>query len=280
MIPIRALEESELATLLEWAAQEGWNPGDERDAFWATDPQAYLGMHDDGELVAGLAIVDYGGRLGNMGLFIVRPDHRGRGLGRRLWYEGRDRLLERLDPGAPIAIDAVKAMEDFYADSGFRTVHDQHRMLVRSRREECPSAVRRIRGPLGSVPDLDTRCFGAPRPLFLAAWLGQADHMAFAHVEERLRGFGVLRPCRTGYKVGPLFADSADVADGLFRAMAAEVPMGSEIFVDVPGVNVAGMDWVAGRGGTEVFTCARMYYGAPPTVDWSSVYGVTTLELG
>ena len=93
MSQVRALEKSELGTLLDWAAQEGWNPGDERDVFWQTDPQAYLGVHRDGELIAGLAIVDYGGRLGNMGLFIVRPDFRGQGLGRQLWYQGRDRLL-------------------------------------------------------------------------------------------------------------------------------------------------------------------------------------------
>ena len=40
MSQVRALEKSELGTLLDWAAQEGWNPGDERDVFWQTDPQA------------------------------------------------------------------------------------------------------------------------------------------------------------------------------------------------------------------------------------------------
>ena len=280
MSQIRALEKSELGTLLDWAAQEGWNPGDELDVFWQTDPQAYLGVHRDGELIAGLAIVDYGGRLGNMGLFIVRPDFRGQGLGRQLWYQGRDRLLERLDPGAPIAIDAVKAMEDFYAASGFIATHDQHRMRVVSGHEQVPASVRRISAPVGSVPDMDTGCFGAPRPTFLAGWLAQSDHVAFAHVDDKLRGYGVLRPCRTGFKVGPLFADSADVADGLVRAMAAEVPTGSEIFVDVPEVNSAGMEWIAERGGEEVFTCARMYYGTPPASDWTAVFGVTTLELG
>ena len=107
MTRIVALARADVDTLLEWAAAEGWNPGDEAEVFWNTDPQAYLGVRDDdGRLIGAVATVDYGGRLGVMGLFIVAPPHRGRGLGRQLWYHGRDTLLERLEPGAPIAIDA------------------------------------------------------------------------------------------------------------------------------------------------------------------------------
>ena len=32
-----------------------------------------------------------------------------------------------------------------------------------------------------------------------------------------LVGYGVLRECHQGYKIGPLFADDEDVADSLFR---------------------------------------------------------------
>ncbi|MFN8183178.1 MAG: GNAT family N-acetyltransferase [Candidatus Nanopelagicales bacterium] len=278
---IVGLGRADLDTLLGWAADEGWNPGDEAEVFWNTDPHAYMGVRDDaGRLIGGLATVDYGGRLGAMGLFIVSQSHRGRGLGRQLWYHGRDSLLERLDPGAAIAIDAVPAMAGFYRDSGFAATHDHRRMRILTAPEDVPDAVRRIRAPLGSLPDLDSRCFGAPRPMFLASWLAQSDHTAVAFVDDRLRGYGVLRPCRHGYKVGPLFAESDDVADALFRGLAAATPAGSEIFVDVPSVNESAVRWAASLGGQEVFACARMYYGAPPAVDWSSVYGVTTLELG
>jgi hypothetical protein len=31
---------------------------------------------------------------------------------------------------------------------------------------------------------------------------------------------------------------------------------------------------------TEVFGCARMYLGTPPSTPWQQVFGVTTFELG
>ena len=281
MTRIVPLVRADVDTLLEWAAAEGWNPGDEAEVFWNTDPQAYLGVrNEDGHLIGAVAAVDYGGRLGAMGLFIVAPPHRGRGLGRQLWAYGRDVLLERLDPGAPITIDAVPAMAAFYRDSGFVATHDHHRMRILSTVEDVPAAVRRVTRPLGSLPALDVRCFGAPRPGFLGAWLEQPDHVAVAHVEGRLRGYGVLRACRQGFKVGPLFAESVATADALFRGLTAGIPEGSEVFVDVPSVNAPAVQWAARRGGQEVFACARMYYRAAPAIEWSSVFGVTTLELG
>jgi GNAT superfamily N-acetyltransferase len=66
-----------------------------------------------GELAGGGAIVSSGGRFGFMGLFIVAPAHRGRGLGRRLWHVRRARLRGRLETGAAIGMDGVPAMRGF-----------------------------------------------------------------------------------------------------------------------------------------------------------------------
>jgi GNAT superfamily N-acetyltransferase len=66
----------------------GWNPGlDDAEAFWAANPDGFVVAEIDGELVGGGAIIAYEKRYGFMGLFLVRPDHRGHGLGNRLWHE-------------------------------------------------------------------------------------------------------------------------------------------------------------------------------------------------
>jgi len=51
-----------------------------------------------------------------------------------------------------------------------------------------------------------------------------------------LAGWGVIRPCRNGRKIGPLVADSRATAELVLSALLASVG-GGEVFLDVPGIN-------------------------------------------
>src|SRR3954452_22300620 len=51
-----------------------------------------------------------------------------------------------------------------------------------------------------------------------------------------VRGYGVIRRCRTGFKVGPLVAETEDGADGLFRSLVAEADS-EPVFLDIPEPN-------------------------------------------
>ena len=66
------MRRAELDTLVEWAADEGWNPGrNDAQIFWDTDPQGFVAAEQGGELIGGGSIVSYDGRFGFMGLFII-----------------------------------------------------------------------------------------------------------------------------------------------------------------------------------------------------------------
>ena len=76
------MRRAELDTLMEWAADVGWNPGrNDAQIFWDTDPQGFVAAEQGSELIGGGSIVSYGGRFGFMGLFIIRPDQRRQRLG-------------------------------------------------------------------------------------------------------------------------------------------------------------------------------------------------------
>ncbi len=88
-----------------------------------------------------------------------------------------------------------------------------------------------------------------------------------------------MRPCQTGYKIGPLFADSPAIAENLFVALSAQAP-GEAIFLDVPETNQAAIAMASRHGMKEVFGCAKMFLGSKPTLPEQEIFGVTSFELG
>src|SRR5215213_112294 len=116
---IRPASRGELDLALEWAAQEGWNPGlFDAECFYTADPEGFLLAFRDDEPVASISAVRYGHDFGFLGLYIVRPDLRGRGYGYRLWQAGMARLEART-----VGLDGVVAQQANYARSGFALAH-------------------------------------------------------------------------------------------------------------------------------------------------------------
>lgn len=284
---IRPMTRAEVDDLVRWAAREGWNPGlHDAELFWATDPAAFIAADSDGGLIGGGAITAYDGEFGFMGFFIVRPEFRGQGLGNVLWHARRDRLRARLRPGATIGLDGVFAMQDCYAKGGFVFSHRD----IRHRAEIPPLPVSLPVGdgaiiPLAEVPfaqvlAYDRACFPALRPTFLGGWITQPDALALGYRREgRLSGYGVVRRCGEGCKIGPLFADDVPAAEALYAHLtgfAADGPL----FLDTPANNPAALELAHRHRMVEVFGCARMYLGPPPDLAHSRIFGVTTFELG
>jgi GNAT superfamily N-acetyltransferase len=286
-LEIRNMTRSEVDKLVAWAAREGWNPGlHDAQLFWATDPEAFIAADLDGEMIGGGSITSYNGEFGFMGFFIVRPEYRGRGYGNTLWQARRQRLLDRLRPGASIGLDGVFEMQDYYARGGF--VFSHREMRFRTEITDRPATLPRDDQniiPLADVPfdqvlDYDCTCFPAKRPNFLRGWISQPDALALGYLrDEKLNGYGVVRRCREGCKIGPLFADGTQVAEALYAHLAG-FATGGPLFLDAPENNPAAMEFVAQRRMFEVFGCARMYLGRPPVIAHESVFGVTTFELG
>ena len=279
---IRGMTRDELDVLVEWAAREGWNPGlDDAEVFWNADPDGFVAAEIGAELIGGGSIVAYDTRYGFMGFFIMRPDYRGRGLGDRLWNERKRRLLTRLDPGASIGMDGVFDMQEYYARGGFRFVCRDLRFEGRGMKSPYPQEIVEASFlPFERIDLYDRRHFPAPRSGFLRSWIQRPGGHALAVMEDdAMRGYGVMRPCRTGHKIGPLFAVNASVAERLLVALGSRVP-GEPIFLDVPEINRDALALVARHGMKEVFGCARMVLGPIPKLPDAEIFGVTTFELG
>ena len=126
----------------------------------------------------------------------------------------------------------------------------------------------------------DITVFPAPRSAFLRAWISSPGHVGRALVRDgRLAAWGVIRPCRTGYKIGPLVADDRAAAEAVLAALLAGAG-GGEIFLDVPSVNCEAVSLAQYLRLAPVFETARMYTGTMLPLCLHRVFGVTTFELG
>jgi ribosomal protein S18 acetylase RimI-like enzyme len=279
-LTIRTLRGDEMPLVIEFAAREGWNPGlHDAECFHAADPGGFLVAQHRGEAVGCIGAVSYAGRFGFIGLYIVAPDWRGRGIGRRLWAKGMARLA-----GHMVGLDGVPAQQDNYRKSGFSLAWQNIRFAGAARRsartDDLPIVPLRAVDFAALSAD-DRRIFAAPREAFLRAWIAMPDATGLAWMAQgRLAGWGLVRRCREGHKIGPLVADSPSVASALYGALCDSVPEGDTVYLDVPMPNADALALARAEGLRSVFETARMYAGPAPACELQRLYGITSFELG
>ena len=267
----------ELDLAVSWAAAEGWNPGlYDANCFYNTDPSGFLMGFLDGEPIASISAVKYGETFGFIGFYIVKPEFRGQGHGLAIWQAALDSLK-----GCNIGLDGVVAQQDNYIKSGFSLAYRNIRYEGVGRGEvEDTDCVPLANLPVETVIEYDRRFFSEVRSQFTQCWIAQTRSHAIGKVEDQsLIGYGMLRPCQSGYKIGPLFADTADVADEIFRALVAKVPKGNPFYLDVPEVNGEAVALAQRYEMEYVFETARMYTRGAPELPLEGIFGVTTFEL-
>jgi Acetyltransferase (GNAT) domain/Acetyltransferase (GNAT) family len=268
----------EIAIAVEWAAVEGWNPGrQDAECFAAVDPTGFLIGEVGGEPVATISNVNYDELFSFLGFYIVRPDRRGRGYGLRMWQAGLAHSGARTT-----GLDGVVAQQSNYRKSGFVLAYRNIRFGgVVAAPTSLPSGVIALGGvPFGALEADDARIFPAPRSAFLRSWTGAPGHTGGALIRDGgLTGWGVIRPCRNGCKVGPLVASDRRSAETVFTALIAAVG-GGTVFLDVPEVNREAVALAESLGLAPVFETARMYNGPTRPMRIDRLYGVTTFELG
>ncbi len=277
-VTVRPMIRDELVIATDLAAAEGWNPGiHDAETFRAADPGGFFALEHDGEVIGTVSVVRYGDGFAFGGLYVLRPEYRGRGIGYALQQEFTLPFVGSRNLG----IDGVFGMQARYASAGFLFAHRNVRFEGTGGGTAPAGAI-----PLGAVPfeavaAYDRQFFPGPRESFLRGFLAQPDAVGYAATNSGggLTGYGLARACRVGYKVGPLFADTPEVAEQLFRALSAAVP-GEPLFLDVPEPNADAVALAARHGMREVFGTARMYSRSVPALPLDRTYGITTFELG
>ncbi|WP_315739021.1 MULTISPECIES: GNAT family N-acetyltransferase [unclassified Bradyrhizobium] len=277
---IRPMRPDEIGLAIDWAAAEGWNPGlSDVTCFAEVDPDGFLVAERDGVPVATVSCVNYDDRFAFLGFYMVRPELRGRGYGLRLWQAAMAHAGSRI-----VGLDGVVAQQDNYRKSGFSYAYANIRYGGRSaallQSADRSGIVALADVPLSDIEASDATVFPAPRRAFLRAWIDTPGHVGRALIRDgTLAAWGVIRPCRAGYKIGPLIAEKRADAEAVVSALLSAAG-DSEVFLDVPAINPEAVALAESLGLKPVFETARMYTGPIPPLRIDRVFGVTTFELG
>ncbi len=277
---VRHMQPEEIYLAAGWAAAEGWNPGQfDPTTFYQTDPNGFFIGELDGEPIACISGVVYGEGYGFVGLYIVKPEFRGRGYGLQTWNAAVAYLKSQ--PGRILGLDGVVEQQDNYAHSGFKLAHRNSRFQGQVS-EDFPLDSRLISTQNLAWEELlafDQQFFPADRGTFLQAWLQQPQTISYAYVDSELKGYGAIRPAYTGWRIGPLFAVNYDVAEIIFRGLVSQTQRAA-CFLDIPLVNPDAVKLVASYNMTPMFETGRMYTPQAPHINLNGIYGITSLELG
>ena len=265
-------------TAVAWAADEGWNPGlDDAERFLAADGGAFLAAERGGEIVAVVSCALFGDGYAFIGFYIVRPDLRGQGIGSGLFERALARAGTRV-----VGLDGVLAQQAYYERRGFELAYRTVRWRTVGGGRRPAGLVELAELPFDELVAFDAAVWGATRERFLRAWIDRPPgHGLAAYAPDgQLAGYGVLRRCGVGAKVGPLMASDDQVAGALLNGLLAAAGPGTAVFVDMPAANPRARALCEGREMEASFETARMYVNGRPPEDVSRVYGITSFEFG
>jgi hypothetical protein len=277
-IIIRTLKPDEIEIPVLWALQEGWNPGiHDAGCHYVVDPQGWFCAEKSGEIIGVVVGVNYDDTFSFGGFYIVKPEYRNHGMGLTLCSRMFEHVGDR-----NFGCDGVFDMQDKYiAKIGLKFAYRNIRWQGIGKPGGKTDLITATDVPFDLLLAYDSLHFPAKRRSFLQKWIRQPEGVSLVKMNSEgfILGYGVIRRCFEGYKIGPLFADTLDVANEIFDALAGTVP-GEILFFDTPEPNTEAVRMATERGMTEVFGTARMYSKTFPNLPLHQIFGVTTFELG
>lgn len=265
----------EIEQMLDWAAAEGWNPGlDDAAAFQAADPAGFFVARVGGGAVGSISVVNHSDRFSFLGLYIVRPEFRGKGIGKALW----DHAVKHAE-GRTIGLDGVSEQQDNYARSGFIIAGATERFHGMIEGKPVPAARCASAQDTASLVQQEARHSSVLKPAFLNAWYTKRPSRKTWLIKgpNGIEGQATIRHCHTGSKIGPLCANDISVARMLILHCASQA--NGPLSIDVPSHDEGLRGLCLSLGLLPNFETARMYKGTAPAPT-TPVFAVATLELG
>jgi GNAT superfamily N-acetyltransferase len=260
---LRILRPEDLSFADSLRAIVGWNQTlDDWRRFLSMEPEGCFLAEMDGVPAGTVTTLRYSSQLAWVGMVLVHPDHRRRGIGRALLNHGIEWLQEH---GVRcIKLDATPAGKQVYEGMGFKDewtlTRWEHAGLTLMQPLNASLRLWRT-SDAQFVGLLDAAAFGVSRQTLLEK-LASQSRRAFV-LETALgpaAGYGFIRPGAQAAYLGPIVAISAQAGLQLVEALLAG-SAGEKVFWDIPDANTAAVVWACEHGFARQRMLTRMHLG-------------------
>ena len=272
-VEIRILREHDLVFVDEFVQQAGWN---QLRTDWLRvlryEPNGCFASFSGDRLIGTVTTTTYGKDLAWIGMMLIHPDFRRRGIATALMQRSISYLRDRhIDC---IKLDATPEGQFVYEQLGFVAEWRFHRW-ERSAEQAAEMIVRpnQFVSQIERLARLDHDAFGADR----FAYLKLLKEVSFTISNED--GFGMIRSGRRACYLGPVTAATLESAEHIVRELVG--PMTGRIFWDIPGPNTVAQTLAEQLGFHPIRELTRMTLGQMQSMpDVSMQFAIAAPETG
>ena len=260
-VEIRVMTANDLPAGMRLKDLAGWNQTEEDwQRFLASSPDGCFVAEWGGHVAGTVTTIVYEQRFAWIGMVLVDPAVRGKGIGTALLERAIDHLDARRIPC--LKLDATPQGKPIYQRLGFRVEYEIERcFLERAVPEATPPLIAQQPVEIDEVLELDREIFGAERSELLRSVARAAPEFAIVQRHAgTLRGYAFGRKGSRADHLGPWTASSARDARDLLDCFLRRSRRNT-IFVDALKDNACVPDLMAQTGFKFSRTLTRMYRG-------------------
>ncbi|MEN1935333.1 GNAT family N-acetyltransferase [Paenibacillus sp. 102] len=245
MIVIERIEEKDIPCLIHLSESVGWDysSGEIKTIFQSGI--VYGEKNEKGEIIASAAIISYGEKLASIGMVIVHPQYKGKGIGRRI----TEACIRSVSEKTPIMLIATKEGEPLYEKLGFQVVSHVSKYICNQyvTPKDYDGSKQYIfmdydEGDSDRIVKLDEAAFGVNRRNFIQRRIEQSEQcVVVKDRENNIVGYGMSVQTPENRIIGPTVALTDNIASGIVHHLAKDykgklridVPEGKEMFMEV-----------------------------------------------
>ncbi|HDX9629515.1 TPA: GNAT family N-acetyltransferase [Bacillus cereus] len=241
-IRVERLKEEQIGDIVALSSYIGWDYNREEIETIFDSGIVYGAWNERESLIASAAIILYGEKLASIGMVIVHPDYKGRGIGKAI----TNSCIKSVSVQTPIMLIATDEGKPLYEKLGFRVVSYVSKYICNSYNvndycvgnedymmnyEECD---------LEEIIKLDECAFGTNREEFLTKRMMQSEQcIVVKDKEQNVLGYGLSIQTPENKIIGPVVARDDAMAMRIVHYLARghhgklrmDVPEGKKDFV-------------------------------------------------